>query len=516
MLKQFIIRESKNNIILEYGTNNEIINISRFLGYGSIKNKHKSLDVKHKLYRSYGIYGLLKREGKHIISISKVRRVGEIFSHGVYEILGVQIISIVSGDEEILEYIRNMFKGGIYYSKYPIYKRDGSDDSDFLFNKNLLDSFHELVRGDTEPVTVKCICGYFYGVNYETVGFSLISRRSWKYSGTRYFRRGCDLEGNAANYVETEQILYDKDKKSSFIIIRGSIPMRWKQDPEFFKQPKIKFLENENTTEEHLKILMKKYKEIYYINLVKNSAEELEISKKYVSEMERLGINFLYYDFNNEGIINDLKKREEFVKSIEKYIKKFGFTTEENLQNGVFRINCVDSLDRTNFIQYIICREVFLKQLEYLGLSKKLEYMDIDNPISNDYIQTWIQNGNNLSIQYTGTRALKSHKIYNPNRNIYLYILDKFISLKRHYNSLFSDYKIQNGYDLITGNFENLKIRKQKKIPRKSLMILILILSLILIFKQKRKYLVSLYFIFIMILGFFGSNFINFPIYELK
>jgi len=62
----------------------------------------------------------------------------------------------------------------------------------------------------------------------------LIGRRSRHYAGVRYPRRGIDREGNVANFVETEQIVYYPDKSfddkpvfSSFVIIRGSIPIFW-------------------------------------------------------------------------------------------------------------------------------------------------------------------------------------------------------------------------------------------------------------------------------------------------
>lgn len=60
----------------------------------------------------------------------------------------------------------------------------------------------------------------------------LISRINSKRLGTRYVRRGLDKEGNAANNVEMEQIVfhhdYLKDKTiTSFCQLRGSVPSIW-------------------------------------------------------------------------------------------------------------------------------------------------------------------------------------------------------------------------------------------------------------------------------------------------
>lgn len=38
--------------------------------------------------------------------------------------------------------------------------------------------------------------------------FVLIGRRSRRYAGTRYMKRGINVHGNVANYVEVEQICY--------------------------------------------------------------------------------------------------------------------------------------------------------------------------------------------------------------------------------------------------------------------------------------------------------------------
>ena len=48
--------------------------------------------------------------------------------------------------------------------------------------------------------------------------------------GTRYKRRGIDLDGYVANYVETEQIIeVAGDHIVSFVQTRGSIPVYWSQ-----------------------------------------------------------------------------------------------------------------------------------------------------------------------------------------------------------------------------------------------------------------------------------------------
>lgn len=74
------------------------------------------------------------------------------------------------------------------------------------------------------------------------IDFLLISRRSKFRQGTRFIKRGIDENGNVGNFVETEQIVLFKELKklTSFVQIRGSIPLKWssvvhmKYEPEVF------------------------------------------------------------------------------------------------------------------------------------------------------------------------------------------------------------------------------------------------------------------------------------------
>lgn len=58
---------------------------------------------------------------------------------------------------------------------------------------------------------------------------TLISRRAIKRGGTQSYARGMDVEGNVGNYVETEQIIMIKDYYFSFLMVRGSAPVFWRE-----------------------------------------------------------------------------------------------------------------------------------------------------------------------------------------------------------------------------------------------------------------------------------------------
>jgi len=86
---------------------------------------------------------------------------------------------------------------------------------------------------------------------------TLISRRSVRMQGTRFWRRGGNEGGEVANFVETEVVLRvpeeeggreDEDEEGeegravllSHVQVRGSIPLPWSQEPELKWQPRVR------------------------------------------------------------------------------------------------------------------------------------------------------------------------------------------------------------------------------------------------------------------------------------
>ena len=74
-------------------------------------------------------------------------------------------------------------------------------------------------------------------------------------------------------------------------------------------------------------------------------------------------------------------------------------------QEGVFRVNCVDCLDRTNVVQAAISKVAMVVQLKKLGLV--VDDVDISNDFNVYMNNLWASNGDNISLSYAGTDALK-------------------------------------------------------------------------------------------------------------
>ena len=76
-------------------------------------------------------------------------------------------------------------------------------------------------------------------------------------------------------------------------------------------------------------------------------------------------------------------------------------------QKGVFRTNCLDCLDRTNFFQAklaLITIESIFRQLN-ISTSNLLDEMkgDKDNVFIRKFRNIWADNGDAVSYHYTGT-----------------------------------------------------------------------------------------------------------------
>ena len=74
-------------------------------------------------------------------------------------------------------------------------------------------------------------------------------------------------------------------------------------------------------------------------------------------------------------------------------------------QNGIVRINCVDCLDRTNFMLNIVAEIVFGRQLKTCLQLKQQDKLDLNQKIMQSYQSMWKNSGDNIALQYGGSKA---------------------------------------------------------------------------------------------------------------
>ncbi|NXC20888.1 FIG4 phosphatase, partial [Corythaeola cristata] len=108
----------------------------------------------------------------------------------------------------------------------------------YVWNGKLLEAVKNTVHRDWLLYIIHGFCGQSKLLIYgRPIYVTLIARRSSKFAGTRFLKRGANCEGDVANEVETEQILYDASvmsfsagSYSSYVQVRGSVPLYWSQD----------------------------------------------------------------------------------------------------------------------------------------------------------------------------------------------------------------------------------------------------------------------------------------------
>lgn len=174
----------------------------------------------------------------------------------------------------------------------------------FIWNTHLLSK----VKKDLHPDWLLYITHGFVGQsNMNVFGRSfyvtLIARRSSKYAGTRFLKRGANFQGDVANEVETEQMVHDSCVSSlsqshftSFVQMRGSIPGHWKQDMgKMVGKPAITidlYDPYAETASAHFNELLKRYgSPIIILNLVKQ--RERKKQEKLLSEEMSSAIKYL-------------------------------------------------------------------------------------------------------------------------------------------------------------------------------------------------------------------------------
>ncbi|XP_012265419.2 polyphosphoinositide phosphatase isoform X1 [Athalia rosae] len=148
---------------------------------------------------------------------------------------------------------------------------------------------------------------------------TLIARRSTKYAGTRFLKRGANFDGDVANEVETEQIVHDSGvssfsngRFSSFVQMRGSVPGHWSQDvSKMVPKPTITCDLTDpyfETAGAHFNQLLKRYgSPIIILNLVKQRekkkhestlSKELGVAVKYLNQFLPPDHQIVYISFD--------------------------------------------------------------------------------------------------------------------------------------------------------------------------------------------------------------------------
>ncbi|CAG4978667.1 unnamed protein product [Colias eurytheme] len=308
----------------------------------------------------------------------------------------------------------------------------------------------------------------------ETFTLGLISRRSRYQAGTRYNRRGIEPTGRVANYVETEQIVSivcsDSIHRASFVQVRGSVPIFWSQpEYKFRPPPRLDRTEEESHTafKKHFEEELKIYKQVCIVNLVEQQGRERIIWEAYGNHVLKYNspdIIYATFDFHEYCRGMHYENVSILINAIADVIDEMRFCWRDDRglicgQNGVFRVNCIDCLDRTNVVQTAIAKLVLELQLRRLGLGGG----GLPPPLRQAFLAMWADSGDVISRQYAGTKALKGDYTRTGERKLTGMMKDGVASANRYYLSTFKDALRQVAIDVMTG--ESRTIPEQLMVP---------------------------------------------------
>ena len=366
----------------------------------------------------------------HLLVATQILSVGRLGQSEVYRVTQVRSLSLRGqpGDsEKVAEVVRLLAGGSAYFSwashgqPVDLSRRAGGPgegpELGFLWSRLLhlpysragvADWLVRLIMGSVEIRTVY--------VGATQLRAALISRLSGGRAGTRYNSRGLDDEGNTANFVETEQLLLTDSAASSFVQVRGSVPLFWEQPGLNVGSHKVKMSRGPDLTQaafdRHFDGLSRDYSGVIIlnllgVNLVGSKEGEANLSNAY-QEQQRSSryhggkIKHVLWDFHAEGGSKNLEKLWSKIKDD---VETFGHfsTVKSSVQTGVIRTNCMDCLDRSNATQAWIAGRMLDSQLAALGIELK---ETTAGRLSDMYGQMWLSNGNSLSKIYAGTAAL--------------------------------------------------------------------------------------------------------------
>ncbi|XP_042632685.1 phosphatidylinositol-3-phosphatase SAC1-A-like isoform X1 [Cyprinus carpio] len=443
-----------------------------------------------------GIMGTIRLvAGMYLIVITRKRKVGDLFGHTVWKALEFDVISYkktilhltdiqMQDNKTFLSMINNVLNtDGFYFcTDYDLshtqqrLSNTSPDfqemslleraDQRFMWNGNLLREI--IAQPELHKFAFPVIHGFIVMkpccINGKVFEWILISRRSCFRAGVRYYVRGIDSEGHAANFVEKQKI-HHNNNHPSFVQTRGSMPFFWSQRPNLRYKPKPQISNDTNHMDgfkRHFESQVLIYGKQVILNLVNQKGSELPLEQafaKMVNGMENGLIKYIAFDFHKECSKMRWHRLQILVDAVSDMQEEFGYfmvssdgkVTSE--QSGTFRSNCMDCLDRTNVIQSLLARRSLQSQLQRMGVLHVGQKIEEQADFEKIYKNAWADNANACAKQYAGTGALKTDFTRTGKRTHWGLVMDGWNSMIRYYKNNFSDGFRQDSIDLFLGNY---------------------------------------------------------------
>jgi hypothetical protein len=250
--------------------------------------------------------------------------------------------------------------------------------------------------------------------------------------------------------------------------------LRWQQKPNLKWEPEGVVVGNAQVNmeaaERHFTEIVSCYGDVFLVNLIdkKKTQEKMGMAlKSQIDTLKNPRVRLTWFDFHHECRAMHWENISKLVREVNTFLDSYSFYQStmdasgtwgqevvSQRQNGVFRTNCMDCLDRTNVVQSVLARNVLHRQLHALGLSGKPTgeaFQPLPAGLETCIRLFWADNADIISILYAGTGALKVDFTRTGKRTKKGALDDGKKSLQRYIINNFYDGARKNAIDTFLG-----------------------------------------------------------------
>jgi len=444
-----------------------------------------------------GLIGIITLiSGPYLVVVTRKARIGEVCGGDIWRVVETEIISYARAEHHLTPsqlaanrrytaMLQQVLSTPYFYFSYNTdlsHTRQRVDnlrspefqqksllercDKRFVWNYFLLEALlsNPKLHRYALPITHGFAAVHNCNVAGHKFTWALVSRRSTERAGTRMHVRGIDEHGHVANFVETEQLVEAEGNVASFVQIRGSIPLLWSQRPDLRYKPPPTLDQTSHTDAftRHFQTQVGLYGYQVIVNLVNQQGSEGRLETKLrdtCATVRNDNVHYEPFDFHHECRKMRWDRLDILLNRLNQYQEQYGYFLQnregKNLarQTGVFRTNCIDCLDRTNVVQSLLARRNLQVVLVRLGVIQEHMAIEQQETFEKLFKNVWADHADLISIQYSGTGALKTDFTRTGNRTKMGLLEDGRRSMIRYYKNNFADGFRQDSMDLFVGNY---------------------------------------------------------------
>ncbi|KAL0477457.1 SAC9 [Acrasis kona] len=325
------------------------------------------------------------------------------------------------------------------------------------------------------------------------IHLALICRRSSINPGTRYFSRGLNEKSSPGNECEMEQIVFkqadDSVCFSTAVWRRGTVPIHWKS--ELVSQIADAAIIISDRPYEAIDVYYKRLADRYQnqpitvLNLLRvksvhadegNLTHHYRESLRAVKKMFNVKVDMVEFDWHHFLKLHGIEETTEALWDLTDPITnnaglttgvlhmsngRFTDMTVQSKQNGILRVNCADSLDRTNLVCFFNslhylrnqCYAIDAASLAPKSPTASLEEIkkEMDANLLVHLTDMYIMVGDVCATLYTNTVAMHTQHMRDMTAHVTTAPSNAAILVNRRIQNQFKDKTRQKQYDIMLG-----------------------------------------------------------------